>query len=1248
MRLVIDMQGLQASNAKRGIGRYTSALVKHLLSSSRNHEIVLLLNGMLTQNILSIYKDFSYYLPKKSIVVWSGYGPVSANDNSNSTRKKINEKIREAFITRLSPDILLVTSLFEGFVDNAVTSIGNISTTIPTAVILYDLIPLIYTDIYLKNTIFKQWYLEKIDHMRRASLLLSISNSSGHEGVQYLGFDEHDIINISTDCSEKFKKLELSKNKRLALYKKYNLNPSFLLYTAGIDYRKNIERLLKAFSLLPGSLRKKHQLVIVCSIQGTDRYQLYKLCKKYGLDIQEVIFTGYIPQCDLIGLYNICNFFIFPSWHEGFGLPVLEAMRCGKAVIGGNISSIPEVIGNQEALFNPYNCNHIADKIEKVLTDKDFKVSLIEKATLHAKVFSWMISANNTWEALEKLYNKNIVSKPSFVPLIYDRRQYLAFISPLPPAKSGIATYSAELISALSKHYIIDVIIEQDEKLTDPYIIANCNIRNVQFFKNNINHYERILYHLGNSAFHGYMFKLLYHYPGVVVLHDFFISGAIAYVDLVTTELSGIWSKELYKSDGWHAVFTRYTTKDLDDVICKYPCNISVLQNSIGIIVHSSFSQKLATFFYEKPCGLDWAVIPHLRRPVYNIPRKKARRILGIAEHAFVVCSFGLLGPTKLNHKLLSAWLHSSLLNNKECYLIFVGENSNGEYGKNLLKLINNYSIGNRIHITGWVEDEDYKRWLSAADVGVQLRTLARGETSGTVLDCMNYGLATVVNAHGSMAELDDTSVIKLDDEFIESTLIDTLVLLYNDVAYRKKFQTAGIAKIRTSHRPIDCAEKYKNAIELFYKKSHCNEKQLINNIIRDNDIISSEYLKLATTIAKNYAPEPRKKQILIDVSELIQHDAKSGIQRVVRGILNQLLHAPPKGWVIEPIYTTESSSEYYYARHFTCQLLDIPLNWIHDRPIETWLGDLFLGLDFQPNIILSKQAYLRKLYYRGIKIHFIVYDLLPILAQECFLPGARDIYTQWLNCITQFDGAICISQAVSHELIYWIKDNHPERSQLFNVEWFHLGSNLADSVPSKNTLIDSTNILNKISKRMTFLMVCTIEPRKQHMQVLEAFELLWKNNKDINLVLVGKEGWMVNHFIKKLSTHIELNHRLFWLSTVTDEYLKQIYSIVSCLIVASMGEGFGLPLVEAAQYNVPIIARDIPVFREVAGEHAFYFDGTLAHHLYNAIDEWLQLKYNNKIPDVTGLKWLTWEQSAKQLLRALFKKDYVFGDPNL
>jgi glycosyltransferase involved in cell wall biosynthesis len=162
--------------------------------------------------------------------------------------------------------------------------------------------------------------------------------------------------------------------------------------------------------------------------------------------------------------------------------------------------------------------------------------------------------------------------------------------------------------------------------------------------------------------------------------------------------------------------------------------------------------------------------------------------------------------------------------------------------------------------------------------------------------------------------------------------------------------------------------------------------------------------------------------------------------------------------------------------------------------------------------------------------------------------------------------------------------------------------------------------------------MVGTLEPRKGHLQVLDAFECLWKEDKPINLVIAGKKGWMVDDLVERLSGHSELNKRLFWLQCISDEYLERVYAESTCLIAASYGEGFGLPLIEAAQYKLPIIARDIPVFREVAGEHAYYFPFEDTQELVSSIKDWLEQYEIGEHPKSKKLPWLTWGQSSKQL----------------
>ncbi len=163
--------------------------------------------------------------------------------------------------------------------------------------------------------------------------------------------------------------------------------------------------------------------------------------------------------------------------------------------------------------------------------------------------------------------------------------------------------------------------------------------------------------------------------------------------------------------------------------------------------------------------------------------------------------------------------------------------------------------------------------------------------------------------------------------------------------------------------------------------------------------------------------------------------------------------------------------------------------------------------------------------------------------------------------------------------------------------------------------------------------MVGTIEPRKGHAQVLSAFERLWAAGVDASLVVVGKEGWGVERLAARLRTHPERGKRLHLLPGVSDEVLLSLYESASVLLAASEGEGFGLPLIEAARHGMPIIARNIPVFHEVAGEHAFYFTGKAPEHLADAISTWLALRERGEAPSSNNMPWLTWAQSATQLM---------------
>lgn len=376
MRIVVDMQGAQAGSRQRGIGRYTLSLAKAIARNRGRHEIVLALNGTFSESIEAIRAAFDDLLPQENIRVWHAPGPVCQQHAGNDWCRRSAELVREAFLASLKPDFILVSSLFEGLSDDVVTSVGTLRREVPTAVILYDLIPLIQRKPYLENPVVESWYEGKLGHLRRADLLLAISESSRQEGIRHLGFPQEACFNISAAADPQFRPVQVEPVQQQEIRRRYGLTRPFVMYTGGIDHRKNIEGLITAYARLPKPVRAGHQLAIVCSVQHASRSALETHARKAGLGEDELVLTGFVPDADLLTLYNLCKAFVFPSWHEGFGLPALEAMSCGRAVIGANTSSLPEVIGCTAALFDPLDAASIAAKLEQVLTDQAFRHQL--------------------------------------------------------------------------------------------------------------------------------------------------------------------------------------------------------------------------------------------------------------------------------------------------------------------------------------------------------------------------------------------------------------------------------------------------------------------------------------------------------------------------------------------------------------------------------------------------------------------------------------------------------------------------------------------------------------------------------------------------------------------------------------------------------------------------------------------------------------------------------------------------------
>jgi len=484
-----------------------------------------------------------------------------------------------------------------------------------------------------------------------------------------------------------------------------------------------------------------------------------------------------------------------------------------------------------------------------------------------------------------------------------------------------------------------------------------------------------------------------------------------------------------------------------------------------------------------------------------------------------------------------------------------------------------------------------------------------------------------------------------LFDPFSPKDIAEKMDQSLCDKSFRDRLSVHGLNQAKNFSWD-ECAKRAINALEIFVQAQGATLTSteelgtipdLIRSIAEINEAFKptdSDLVRVAECIAFN-TKRPANKQLLLDISVIVLGDAKSGIQRVVRSLLSEFIATPPPSTDVRPIYF--DGTRYKYASAFIADFTGVAPRELTDEIVDFCQDDIYLALDLNAHLTAAVHDFHMHLQCLGIKLYFIVYDILLVQHPEWWPQGTGVIFEAWLRSISEVaTGLICISEAVAKEVRAWIKQNPPQRLSGPTVSSFHLGADVENSVPSKGMPDDAQTVLSALNSKSSFLMVGTIEPRKGHAQTLAAFELLWAQGINANFVIVGKRGWLVDQLVDKLIRHSELNRRLFWLEGISDEYLEKVYAASTCLLAPSEGEGFGLPLIEAAQHRKPIVARNIPVFYEVAGEHAFYFSGLTPEYLADAIKSWLVLYQKSEHPKSEGMHYLSWRESALQLKKQL------------
>jgi glycosyltransferase involved in cell wall biosynthesis len=376
------------------------------------------------------------------------------------------------------------------------------------------------------------------------------------------------------------------------------------------------------------------------------------------------------------------------------------------------------------------------------------------------------------------------------------------------------------------------------------------------------------------------------------------------------------------------------------------------------------------------------------------------------------------------------------------------------------------------------------------------------------------------------------------------------------------------------------------------------------------------------------------QRRLLIDATDTNQSTHWTGIQRVVRHLVSSFYEFDPVGFFVPVAVRLEEEGPISIPAFTAGALGHKPIS--NPYPLEIGSGDNLFMLDSNWIRYSDYSGLFQKIKEAGGKVVTCVYDLIPELHPQFCVAGVPEVHERWLRAaIATSDAMLCISRAVADELLIYIRRYDLPHVRNLKIGWFHCGSDIR---MSRSQTPGPLALQAFGGGRPVFLTVGTLEPRKNHAVLLDAFDGLWRRGGDADLCIIGRRGWHVEALENRILTHPQMGQRLHWLSDASDDDLLYAYKNATAVICPSIAEGFGLPVVEAARMGCPVICSDIAVFREIAADGVLYFSPNEPNSLSSLLERWLT---GERPANPSAISQTSWGDAVARIYRVIYEDDW-------